>query len=145
MRNKPQLIYVMGVLVILMMFSNRSYNDIGKLSFIVPAIIVSLLIGVIGVYLFGEDMRLYKNLYFISYILTIGFAFVPVIGVYNEDGNSFYGFPAQWFSYYPSGYVSLELLGFLFNYFLIYLTLNLLIKLLFNFSKHNNIKVSQWF
>ena len=140
-KGKLKAFYIISVFLLLMFFSNRAYNNIGEPSFIVPVIIVSLLIGVIGVYLFGKDMKLYKNLHFISYLITVGFAFVPVVGVYIEDGNHFYGFPAQWFGhYYLSGYVHFELLGFLFNYFIIYFILRLLIKTFSRFSKGHKLK-----
>ena len=135
-----QVLYIISVLLLLIIFSNRAYNNIGEPSFIIPVIIFSLLIGVIGVYVFGNDMRLYKNLYFISYLITIGFAFVPDLGVYIEDGTYSYGFPAQWFSYYPSIYVTFELLGFLFDYFLIYLMLRFLSKTILRFSNNYHIK-----
>ncbi|MFD2042898.1 hypothetical protein ACFSTA_01090 [Ornithinibacillus salinisoli] len=127
--GKLQVFYIISVLLLLMIFSNKAYNNIGEPSFLVPVIIGSLLIGVIGLYLFGKDMRLYKNLYFISYMITIGFAFVPVLGVYIENGDYFYGFPAQWFNYYSSGYVNFEMLGFLFNFFVIYLVLRFMTKI----------------
>lgn len=126
--DKIRIIYIISVFLLLVTFSNRSYN-IGEPSFIVPVIIVALVIGVVGVYLFGKDMRLYKNLYFISYILTIGFVFVPILGVHIEEGSRSYGFPAQWFNYYYlSGSVSLHLIGFLFNFFLFYFFLRLIKK-----------------
>ncbi|MFA9557641.1 hypothetical protein ACERII_10085 [Evansella sp. AB-rgal1] len=136
MKNKLQILYIVIVFLFLAFFSTRSYN-VGDPSFYVPSIIIALAIGVIGIYLFGKDMRLYKNLYFLSYVITIGIAFVPVIGVFIENGNRFYGFPAQWLSYYlPSGYVSLHLLGFLFNFFLIYFLLRILSKMVLRFSKN---------
>ncbi|WP_042150210.1 hypothetical protein [Paucisalibacillus sp. EB02] len=141
-KGKLQVLYIISVLALLMIFSNRYYTSIGELNFIVPVIIVSLLIGVIGVYLFGKDIRLYKNVYFISYMITIGLVFVPVLGVYIEDGSYFYGFPAQWFNYYSNGYVNFELGGFLFNYFIIYLILRLLNKILLRFFKDNYTETS---
>ena len=135
-KNKLKIFYIISVFVLLLFFSNCSF-DIGKPSFFVPVIIVSLLIGIIGVYLFGNDMRLYKNLYFISYVLTLGIAFVPVIGLYTEDGIVSYGFPSQWLYYYHlRGSVSFNLLGFLFNFFIFYLILQLLCKASLKFAKN---------
>ncbi|MBC5638798.1 hypothetical protein H8S33_18670 [Ornithinibacillus sp. BX22] len=136
-KGKLQVLYIISVLALLMIFSNRNYISIEELSFIVPVIIVSLLIGVIGVYLFGKDMKLYKYLYFICYMITIGFVFVPVLGVYIEDGSYYYGFPAQWFNYYSNGYVNFELGGFVFNYFIVYLILRFLTKIFLRFSNDN--------
>ncbi|MUK88302.1 hypothetical protein GMD78_07860 [Ornithinibacillus sp. L9] len=141
-KGKLQVLYIISVLALLMIFSNRNYNSIEELSFIVPVILVALLIGMIGVYLFGKDMRLYKNLYFISYMITIGFAFVPVLGVYIEDGSYYYGFPAQWFNYYSNGYVNFELGGFVFNYFIVYLILRFLTKIFLRFSNDNYTETS---
>ena len=134
-KNKLKIFYVISVFVLLLFFSNGSF-DIGKPSFFVPVIIVTMLIGIIGVYLFGNDRRLYKNLYFVSYVLTIGIAFVPVIGLHTEDGIVSYGFPSQWLYYYHlSGSVSFNLLGFLFNFFIFYLILRLLFKAKLKFAK----------
>ncbi|MGD7023774.1 hypothetical protein ACQCVK_14330 [Rossellomorea vietnamensis] len=70
-----------------------------------------------------------KNLYFLSYVMTIGIAFAPAIGSYIEDGDRFYGFPAQWFSHYHlSGSVSFNIIGFLFDFFLFYFLLRFLNK-----------------
>ncbi|UCZ55060.1 hypothetical protein LGQ02_10185 [Bacillus shivajii] len=94
-KTKLKVFYVICVVLFLVLFSTRSYNNIDGLSFIVPVLIMALGIGVIGVYLFGSDMKLYNNLHFISYVMTVGFAFVPVIGVYIEGGTRSYGFPSQ--------------------------------------------------
>ncbi|WP_223701729.1 hypothetical protein [Sutcliffiella deserti] len=135
-KDKLQIFYIISVFVFLAILSNRSY-DIGEPSFFVPVSIVSFVIGVVGVYLFGKDMRLYKNLYFISYVITVGMAFVPVIGVYMESGAPSYGFPAQWFNYHPiSGSVSFSIFGFLFNFFIFYFLLRLLFKMFLRFSKN---------
>ncbi|GAQ18483.1 PTS system, Fru family, IIC component [Oceanobacillus picturae] len=141
-KRKLQVPYIISVLLLLIILSNRMYKNINALSFLIPVIIGSLLIGVFAVYLFGKDMKLYKNLYFISYVITIGLAFVPVLGVYIEGNNYIYGFPAQWFSYYSSGYVSLELLGFLFNYFVIYLVLRFVFNIFSRFSKGSHTEIS---
>lgn len=137
-RDKLKILYIISIFLLLVIFSYGSYNiKVGDVNVFVPAIIVALFIGVIGVYLFGKDMRLYKNLYFISYVITLGIAFVPVIGVYMERGNPSYGFPAQWFDYSPiSGVVSFHLLGFLFNFFIFYLLLRLLKKTFLSLSKN---------
>ncbi|MRH43271.1 hypothetical protein GH741_11325 [Aquibacillus halophilus] len=133
--KKPKILYIIVVFLLIVIFSNRSYN-VGEPSFFVPVIIVSLVIGVIGVYLFGKDMRLYKNLYFLSYVITIGAAFVPIIGVNMEESNLSYGFPAQWFDYYHlSGSVSFHLFGFLFNFFIFYFVLRFSSKTFLRFSK----------
>lgn len=135
-KDKLKIIYVISIFGLLLIFSNWSY-DIGKPTFFVPVIIVSLVIGIIGVYLFGKDKRLYKNLYFISYVLTLGTAFVPVIGLYTDEGIVSYGFPSQWFDYYHlSGSVSFNLLGFLFNFFIFYFILRLLSKTFLRFAKN---------
>ena len=135
-KDKLKIYYVITVFVLLLIFSNWSY-DIGKPSFFVPVIIVSLLIGIIGVYLFGKDMRLYKNLYFISYVLTLGFAFLPVIGLHTEEGIASYGFPSQWLNYYHlSGSVSFNILGFLFNFFIFYILLQFLCKAKLRIAKN---------
>lgn len=138
--NKAKVFYIISIFLLLTIFSNRLYN-IGDPSFLVPVIIIALGIGVIGVYLFGKEMKLYKNLHFISYVITVGFAFVPVLGVYIEDGNRSYGFPAQWFSYYYiNGSVSIHFSGFLFNYFIFYFILRFLNKMLLRFSKDGKIE-----
>lgn len=112
----------------LIIFTQGTY-DIDEPSFFVPVIIFSLLLGVFGVYLLGKDMDLLKNLYFLSYVMTIGIAFAPAIGSYIEDGDRFYGFPAQWFSHYHlSGSVSFNIIGFLFDFFLFYFLLRFLNK-----------------
>ena len=135
-KDKLKIMYVISVFVLLFIFSSGSY-DIGKPNFFVPIIIVSLVIGIIGVYLFGNDLRLYKNLYFISYVLTLGIAFVPVIGLYTEEGVVSYGFPSQWlYNYHLSGSVSINLLGFLFNFFLFYFLFRLLSKTILRFAKN---------
>jgi hypothetical protein len=77
------MIYVIFVSLSLIFFPQGTY-DIEEPSFFVPIYIVALIIGVIGVYLFGKDMRFYKNLYFLSYLVTISIVFVPVLGVYIE-------------------------------------------------------------
>ncbi|PYZ96651.1 hypothetical protein CR205_13200 [Alteribacter lacisalsi] len=129
-----KIIYIFSVLLVLITFSNRSYN-IGDPGFFIPVIIAALGIGIAGVYVFGDNMRLYTNLHFVSYILTVGFAFVAVVGVHIEGSSRSYGFPVQWFFYYPpTGSVSLNLLGFLFNFFLIYFFLRLLKRTLRYFS-----------
>ncbi|MGM0845101.1 MAG: hypothetical protein ACQEUT_09000 [Bacillota bacterium] len=129
-KDKSKILYIFFVFLSLIIFTQGTY-DIEAPSFFVPVFIVALIIGVIGVFLFGKDMRLYKNLYFLSYLITISIVFVPVLGVYFEDGNRFYGFPAQWFSYYHiSGSVSVELFGFLFNFFIFYFSFRLLKKIL---------------
>lgn len=135
-KSKLQILYIIIVSLLLIIFSNRTYTR-GGLNVIVPVITVSLGIGVIGVYLFGKDMKLHKNLHFISYVLTIGFAFVPVIGVYIVDGTRSYGFPAQWFIHYMSGYVNLQLTGFLFNYYLFYFILLFISKIALRFSNND--------
>ncbi|MUK87833.1 hypothetical protein GMD78_05395 [Ornithinibacillus sp. L9] len=137
-KGKFQFFYIISLLLLLMILSNRMYNNIGEPIFLIIVIIGSLIIGLVGVYLFGKDMRIYKNLYFVSYIITIGFAFVPVLGVYIENGNYYYGFPAQWFSYYSNGYVNFEILGFVFNFFIIYLVLRFLTKITSSFFKNNH-------
>ena len=135
-KDKLKIMYVISVFILLLIFSNGSYN-IGKPSFFVPVIIVSLVIGIIGVYLFGNDRRLYKNIYFISYVITLGIAFLPVIGLHTEEGVVSYGFPSQWFYYYHlSGSVSFNLLGFLVNFFIFYLILQLLCKAKLRFAKN---------
>ncbi len=136
-KEKLQIPFIISVLLLLTIFSSREYKDIGEPSFLIPVIIGSLLIGIFTVYLFGKDMKLYKNLYFISYLVTMGFAFIPVLGIYIESNNYFYGFPARWFSYYSSGYVSFELLGFLFNYFVIYLVFRFAVNIFSKFLPIN--------
>lgn len=121
--------YILFVFLVLIIFTQGTY-DIDEPSFFVPVIILSLLLGVSGVYLLGKDMDLLKNLYFLSYMITVGIAFVPAIGSHNEDGDRFYGFPAQWFSHYHmSGSVSFDIIGFLFDFFLFYFLLRFLIKI----------------
>lgn len=138
-KAKLKVLYIISVFLILMIYSNRAFN-IEELSFLVPVIIVVLGIGVIGVYLFSKDMKLYKNLHFISYVITVGFAFVPGIGVYIENGIRSYGFPSQWFNYlYMSGYVSFNLVGFLFNYFIFYFILRFLSKSILRFSQNGKL------
>jgi hypothetical protein len=121
--------YILFVFLVLFVFTLGTYT-IDEPSFYVPVIIFSLFLGVSGVYLLGKDMDLLKNLYFLSYLMTIGIAFVPAIGSYMEDGNRFYGFPAQWFSHYHlRGSVSINLIGFLFDFFLFYFLLRFLNKI----------------
>jgi hypothetical protein len=129
-KDKCKIFYIIFVFLSLIIFPMRTYN-IESPTFFVPVFIAAIIIGVIGVYLFGKDMRLYKNLYFLSYLTTISIVFIPVLGVYIEGDDRFYGFPAQWFSYYHiSGSVSVELLGFLFNFFIFYFCFRLLKKVL---------------
>ncbi|WP_280771626.1 hypothetical protein [Salipaludibacillus daqingensis] len=128
--------FIISVFLILSIFSNIAFN-LEAFRFLVPVIIVAVGIGVIGVYLFGKDMKLHKNLHFISYVMTVGFAFVPVIGVYMEGGTRSYGFPSQWFFYQDiSGYVSFNLIGFIVNYFIFYFILRLLSKWVVSFSQN---------
>ncbi|MCD8510043.1 MAG: hypothetical protein LRY73_09365 [Bacillus sp. (in: Bacteria)] len=135
-----EVVYIIGVLLILSNFNNRPYN-IGELSFILPAVLLALAVGVSGVYIFGKDMKLHKNLYFISYVLAVMFVFVPVIGVYSENGNLFYGFPAQWFNYYEQrGLVDIHILGFIFNFFVFYFLLKLLRLLYLRLANNWNIR-----
>ncbi|MBM7606676.1 hypothetical protein JOC75_004730 [Metabacillus crassostreae] len=130
-KDTCKVLYIFLVFYLITIIPPMRFYDIEEPSFFVPFIIVALIIGVMGVYLFGKDMKLYKNFYFLSYVITIGIVFVPVIGVYTEGDDSFYGFPAQWFSYYPiNGSVSLQPLGFLFNCFIFYLIFRLLKKIL---------------
>jgi len=134
-KDKLKVLYVISIFLLLMIFSNRVYN-IEDLRFLVPVIIIALGIGISGVYLFGKDMKLYNNFHFICYVLTVGFAFVPVIGVHIDEGTRSYGFPSQWISYhYMFGRISFNLLGFLFNCFIFYLILRLLSKLILRFSQ----------
>lgn len=111
---KLKILYIISIILILsIVFSNNSAYNIMELRFLVSVIIAAMGIGVIGVYLFGKDMKLYKNFHFISYVMTAGFTFVPVIGVYSYDGTRSYGFPAQWFNYvYEFEFVNFHLTGF---------------------------------
>lgn len=130
-KDTCKVLYIILVFCLTSIIPPMRFYDIGEPSFFVPVIIIALIIGVMGVYLFAKDMKLYKNLHFLSYVITIGIVFVPVIGVFTEGDDRFYGFPAQWFSYYPiSGSVSLQPLGFLFNCFIFYLIFRLLNKIL---------------
>ncbi|UTR10355.1 hypothetical protein MM300_21195 [Evansella sp. LMS18] len=134
--GKLKILYIVGVFLYLGFFSIGTYN-LDAPAFFVPALIVSLMVGGIGFYLFGNEKKLYKNLYFFSYILTVGFAFIPGIGVYTEGGVRYYGFPAQWFGYYyQSGHVSFELLGFLINLFIFYFLLKFLKKIYLRFTRN---------
>lgn len=134
-KSKLKILYLICLFLFISIMSNRTYN-IGELTFLIPAIVSAFVIGVAGVFLWGKNMKLHKNLYFISYAATVGFTFIPWIGVYIQDGNHSYGFPAQWFDfYYASGRVSINLLAFLFNFFILYFTLRLIKKLWLNISK----------
>ncbi|TMW70917.1 hypothetical protein [Alteribacter natronophilus] len=141
--NKMHVIYIVSVLLLLVTFSNRRPYNIGEPGFYVPVIIVLLVIGIAGVYVFGKNMRLYKNMYFISYLLTVGAALVPVLGVYIEDSSRSYGFPAEWFFYHSlSGSVSFNLIGFVFNFFVFYFFLRLLKQTLLSFSKNSGKQIT---
>lgn len=86
-RGKLKILYIMGVFLLLGFFSIGTYN-IDAPAFFVPALIVSLVVGGIGFYLFGEEKRLYKNLYFFSFVVTVSFAFVPRIGVFTKGDRN---------------------------------------------------------
>ncbi|PYZ94762.1 hypothetical protein CR194_04320 [Salipaludibacillus keqinensis] len=126
-------------MIILAIFSNGTYNLL-ELRFLIPTIFIALGIGIAGVYVFGKDMKLYKSLPFISYVMTVGFAFVPVIGVYVDGSIRSYGFPTQWVDYSTSfGYLSFNLVGFVVNYLIIYFILRLLSKMSNRFLKRREL------
>ncbi|WP_147804735.1 hypothetical protein [Alkalicoccus halolimnae] len=128
-------LYVIGTLLLIMFFDGRMYN-IASPEFFVPVIIVSLIIGLTGVYLFEGDMRVYKNGGFISFVMTIGMAFIPVLGVYIEGNSLNYGFPAQYLVHNPqSGFTAFNLIDFLFNFFVFYFAVRLVSKTVLKFSK----------
>lgn len=144
-KNKCSVIYFISVFIFIVVLSNqnRAYH-IAELSFIIPTIIISLSIGVLGVYFWGKDMKLYKNIYFISYVLSIGFTFVPRLSLYEGDAKLTYGFPAQWFEYYTiSGGINVNVLSFIFNLFFFFLILfflkRLILKLLSSVQYLNNV------
>ncbi|MCR6105418.1 hypothetical protein HXA34_03870 [Salipaludibacillus agaradhaerens] len=123
-------LFILTVFLLLVIFSNRSYNNIQEPIFIISIIMVSLAIGIIGVYLFGKDMKVYKNLYFVSFLITVGMVFVSGGGVFVEENHRSYGFPAQFFTHYElSGYVSLNIGGFLLNFLIVYIILRALSKM----------------
>lgn len=64
-----------------------------------------------------------------SFIITIILSVIPEVGIRIDGKHYFFGFPAQWLGYYAKGQYSFELLGLLFNFFIIYLLILFLNKL----------------
>lgn len=69
-----------------------------------------------------------KKLYVISLIFAIICSFIPTTGGNNSD-FLYFGIPAENFIYYGGWEISFHPLGFLFNFILFYLVLNVLFKL----------------
>lgn len=71
-----------------------------------------------------------KNMFFISFIATMIFSFIPGIGIRIDGTYRFFGFPAQWLGYYRDGQFSFEVLGLLLDVFIFYFFLLILTKVL---------------
>ncbi|WP_444685464.1 hypothetical protein [Alkalicoccus luteus] len=123
MKFSHQLLYlllVIGLLFIAML----GPLDMPFGLFAAIGLIVAFLTGVLGVYVFGGNMRLHTNLPFIGYILTLVTAFIYVPS--SHLSASSYGIPAQWIFIQPiSGRTSVDMLALALNVFCFYVLLRL--------------------
>lgn len=76
-----------------------------------------------------------KYLLWLSFIVTMIFAFIPGIGIRTDGTRRFFGFPAQLLGYYGDGRFSYELLGLLFNVFFYYFIFVILRKVFLKIKK----------
>ena len=67
-----------------------------------------------------------RIIFILSLVVTIGIAFIPVLGIRYDNGVSYHGFPANVFAFYRNEGWSLQSLGPFFNiafYYVIFLLL----------------------
>ncbi|MFJ5718315.1 hypothetical protein [Neobacillus sp. NPDC093127] len=69
-----------------------------------------------------------KILYLLSLVITIVCSSIPAFGVEDNELFHLFGFPSQVFGYSVTGQFSFQWLGFIFNFFLFYFFLLLIVK-----------------
>ncbi|NJP37967.1 hypothetical protein [Alkalicoccus luteus] len=118
-----QVLFLLTVVLFGILFSLGPFGlSVGF--FVTISIIAAFLLGILGVYVFGGNMRLHTNLPFIGYVLTLATAFIYVPS--SHLSASSYGIPAQWIFIQPiSGRTSVDMLALALNVFCFYVLLRL--------------------
>lgn len=117
--------YLIGLIILLAVYNPSTFN-FQSFPVVITFFAVGFVVGLLGVYIFAENRKLYKNLYLWSYLLTFGFLFLPGLGSYAEADSISYGFPSQWVTYDVTwGRSDINLAGFSFNFLTIYAALRL--------------------
>lgn len=121
-----QVVYLIGVSVLLILF-NFSKVDLNSYTFLITSFGAALAVGLLGVYLFASDWKIHKNLFFWSYLFTLGFLYSPGAGSSAAADEILYGFPSPMVAYHTTWErIELNLIGFAVNFFIIYFVLKFL-------------------
>jgi len=76
-----------------------------------------------------------KKIYLLSFIFTVVCSLIPTIGVNNTDYHRLFGFPIQVFGYFSTGHFQFFAWNSIFNYFVFYFLLLVMVKLYSKFIK----------
>ncbi len=78
----------------------------------------------------------------IALLLTFTTSFIA-IGTRTDGMYTYYGFPADWLGYHGGGQYSFQILGLILNYFIFYLLVILIIKLMITLKKGIYLKIKE--
>ncbi len=80
-----------------------------------------------------------NKLYLLSFIITAICSLIPTIGEKNTDYHRAFGFPAQVFGYFSTGHFQFLMWNTIFNYFVFYFFLRVMVKLFSKILKKGSI------
>ncbi|MFC4736263.1 hypothetical protein ACFO4L_06660 [Bacillus daqingensis] len=118
-----QVLFLLTVVLFGILFSLGPFGlSVGF--FVTLSIIAAFLLGILGVYVFGGNMRLHTNLPFIAYVLALASAFIFMSDGFRSGSST--GFPFPWITVQPIGKrISLDVLVLALNALVFYVLLRL--------------------